>query len=83
MRQKLCKNVFINDQHCTLGCPPFPRGEALNERQFNFFTAPQFRGEALVATASAFLAVGFSRPSAQAHDELKSLHRGYQCAIVP
>ncbi len=27
---------------------------------------------ALVATASAFLAVGFSRPNAQAHDELKS-----------
>ena len=27
---------------------------------------------ALVATASAFLAVGFSRPSAQTHDELKS-----------
>ena len=37
---------------------------------------PQLRGRnanfALVATASAFLAVGFSRPSAQAHDELKS-----------
>ena len=27
---------------------------------------------ALVATASAFLAVGFSRPNAQAYDELKS-----------
>jgi hypothetical protein len=53
---------------------------------FNFFTASQLRGDAnfaLVATASAFLAVGFSRPSAQAHDELKSIHRGYQGTIVP
>ena len=37
---------------------------------------PQFReGDpnfALVASASAFLAVGFSMPNAQAHDELKN-----------
>jgi hypothetical protein len=37
----------------------------------------------LVATASAFLAVGFSGPSAQTHDEFKSEGRGCQGPIGP
>ncbi len=46
---------------------------------------PQFREAgvncALVATASAFLAVGFSRPNTQAHDELKSKFIVATCSL--
>jgi hypothetical protein len=42
-----------------------------------------FGGSALVATASAFLAVGFSRPRAQTHDEFKSEFVVATNALIP